>query len=179
MVWCDLGLKPGLPNHWWTLSRHLIIIDSNHFHETTSSHVSLCVSSITSRHLIILDSHHFWETISSHVSLHVSSITSRHLILLEFHVCETISSYLSLCASGITSRHSITTERDGVNTVLGLVEFCWWLDPEEIPPESWTTCEYCPDVIWTTYLLDPFSQSFDIGHTYRGEFLGIILHPPT
>ena len=29
-----------------------------------------------------------------------------------------------------------TTARDGVNTVLDIVEFCWWLDPEEISPKS-------------------------------------------
>ena len=52
-----------------------------------------------------------------------------------------------------------TTTRDGGLTVLGHVEFCWWLDPEEIPPESWAACKYCPDVIWTTYLLDPFGET--------------------
>ena len=40
--------------------------------------------------------------------------------------------------------------------VLDHVEFRSWLDPEEISLESWTTCEYCPDIIWTTYPLDPF-----------------------
>ena len=40
-------------------------------------------------------------------------------------------------------------------TVLDHIEFCWWLDTEKIPPESWATCEYCPDVVWTTYTLDP------------------------
>ena len=32
------------------------------------------------------------------------------------------------------------------------------LDTEEIPPESQVTCEYYPDVIWTTYILDPFHE---------------------
>ena len=50
------------------------------------------------------------------------------------------------------------TVRDGVHTVHGHVKFCYELDPEEIPPESWATCEYCPDVIWTTYLLESFRQ---------------------
>ena len=68
------------------------------------------------------------------------------------------------CSSSLTfsGRHVsplyifTTTARDGVNTVIDIVEFRWWLDPEEIPPESWITCEYCPDVISTAYLLDPF-----------------------
>ena len=29
-----------------------------------------------------------------------------------------------------------TTARDGVNTILDIVEFFWWLDPKEISPES-------------------------------------------
>ena len=61
---------------------------------------------------------------------------------------------------------------------LGHVEFRGEFEPEEISPESWTTCENCLDVIWTTYFLDPFGKPFDIGQTYRGEFSGIILHPP-
>ena len=59
-----------------------------------------------------------------------------------FHVWSTIN-YFSisphniafLCSSSLTfnERHVLfvyftTTERDGVHTVLGHVEFCWWLD---------------------------------------------------
>ena len=44
--------------------------------------------------------------------------------------------------------------------------------------QSQVTCEYCPDIIWTTYLLDYFGSAFDIGQTYYDEFLGIILYHP-
>ena len=45
------------------------------------------------------------------------------------------------------------------NTVLGHVVFHWWLDPEEISPESWTTYEYCPDVIFCFVLSVPVFYS--------------------
>ena len=71
-----------------------------------------------------------------------------------------------------------TTARDGVHTVLSHVEFNWLLVTEKIPPRSWATCEYCPDVIWTSYLWNPFGKAFDIGQIYCGKFLDIFLYPP-
>ena len=77
----------------------------------------------------------------------------------------------------LTFVHFSTTTRNGVHQVLGHVEFSWWLDTEEISLESLAISEYCPDVIWTTYLLDPFGLAFDIGQTYCGEFSGIVPYP--
>ena len=90
-----------------------------------------------------------WFPFSFHIWLPYPTFQS-HLVLLPSDVL------LAKWATCLTFVYFTTTAKDGVSTVLGHVEFRCWLDPEEIPPDSWTTCEYCRDVIWTTYLLDPF-----------------------
>ena len=66
------------------------------------------------------------------------------------------SSNLTFSERPVSPLYVTTTARYGVNTVIDIVEFCYWLYPEEISLESWITYEYCPGVIWTAYLLDPF-----------------------
>ena len=59
-----------------------------------------------------------------------------------------------------------TTARDAI---LGHVVFGWGFDSEETFSKSCATPEYCPDIIWTTYLLNFFVLAFDIEQADCGE----------
>ena len=99
-----------------------------------------------------------------------------HLLLLLLNVL------LALLLVGSMSRLYILCRNckdGGVYTILGHVEFCWGLDTEEIHQESQAAREYCPDIICITLLFYFISHAFDIGQTYCGEILGIILYHPT
>ena len=68
-----------------------------------------------------------------------------------------------------------TAAWDGINAVLGHVVFCWGFDSEVIFSISSATPDYCPDIIWTTYLLELFGSAFDIRQTDCSEFWGMVL----